>query len=172
LIQAGGYSSLAAGAAMLPLPILIAIGSPLMGRVAARIGPRWPLTVGPCLVAVGFVLALRIGDGGLYWTSVLPMVLLLSFGMAVAVAPLTTAVLEAVDRRHTGTASGLNSAVARTGGLVATALLGAVLGRQGAALVAAFHAAALVGAAGALAAGLSAFLLLRIEDRKPASRVA
>jgi predicted MFS family arabinose efflux permease len=79
----------------------------------------------------------------------------------VAVAPLTTAVLESVDRRHTGTASGLNSAVARTGGLIATALLGLVLARRGPALIAAFHDAALIGAAAALAAGLSAFLLLR-----------
>jgi EmrB/QacA subfamily drug resistance transporter len=161
LIQAAGYSAMAAGAAMLPLPILIAAGSPLMGRLAARIGPRWPLTLGPALVAVGFVAALRIGASQPYWTSVLPMVLLLSFGMAVAVAPLTTAVLESVDRSHTGTASGLNSAVARTGGLIATALLGLVLARRGPALIAAFHGAALIGAAAALAAGLSAFLLLR-----------
>jgi predicted MFS family arabinose efflux permease len=160
LIQAGGYSSLEAGAAMLPLPVLIAAGSPLMGKLAARIGPRWPLTVGPMLVAAGFVLGLRIGANQPYWTSVLPVMLLLSLGMAVAVAPLTTAVLEAVDRRHTGTASGLNSAVARTGGLVATALLGIVLGREGTALIAGFHVAALVGAAAALAAGLCAFLLL------------
>jgi EmrB/QacA subfamily drug resistance transporter len=161
LIQAGGYSSLQAGAAMLPLPILIAAGSPLMGKLAARIGPRRPLTFGPMLVAAGFVLAVRIGAGQPYWTSVLPVMLLLSLGMAVAVAPLTTAVLEAVDRRHTGTASGLNSAVARTGGLVATALLGLVLGREGPALIAGFHAAALAGAVTALAAGLCAFLLLR-----------
>lgn len=161
LIQAASYSSLEAGAAMLPLPVLIAAASPLMGKLAARIGPRWPLTLGPMLVAGGFLLAVRIGGGQSYWTGVLPTVLLLSLGMAVAVAPLTTAVLEAVDARHTGTASGLNSAVARTGGLVATALLGLVLGLQGEALVAGFHAAALVGAVTALAAGLSAFLLLR-----------
>lgn len=171
LIQAGGYSAMEAGAAMLPLPILIAAGSPLMGKLAARIGPRWPLTLGPVLVAAGFVLSVRIGGpqdhGQPYWTSVLPMVLLLSLGMAVAVAPLTTAVLEAVDRRHTGTASGLNSAVARTGGLVATALLGIVLGRQGAALIAGFHGAALVGAVAAVAAGLSAFLLLSNGKPRP-----
>lgn len=167
LIQAGGYSAMEAGAAMLPLPILIAAGSPLMGKLAARIGPRWPLTLGPVLVAAGFVLAVRIGAEQPYWTSVLPMVLLLSLGMAVAVAPLTTAVLEAVDRRHTGTASGLNSAVARTGGLVATALLGLVLGRQGPALIAGFHGAALVGAVTAVAAGLSAFLLLSNGKARP-----
>jgi EmrB/QacA subfamily drug resistance transporter len=173
LIAAAGYSALEAGAALLPLPILIALGSPLMGRLAERLGPRLPLTVGPLLVAGGFLLALRIGGEGGYFTSVLPTVLLLSLGMAVAVAPLTTAVLASVDGRHTGTASGLNSAVARAGGLIATALLGAVLGRQGAALVAAFHAAAIAGAALAAAAALSAFLLLREGSsprRKPGSR--
>jgi len=161
LIQAAGYSALEAGAALLPLPILIAFGSPLMGKLAARLGPRLPLTIGPLLVGAGFLLALRINGAESYFASVLPMVLLLSLGMAVAVAPLTTAVLASVDRRHTGTASGLNSAVARTGGLVATALLGAVIGQSGAALVASFHAAALVCAAVAAAAALSAFLLLR-----------
>ena len=49
--------------------------------------------------------------------------------------PLTTAVLASVEESHVGTASGLNSAVARTGGLIATALLGLVLGRAGASLV-------------------------------------
>lgn len=159
LIQAGGYSAVAAGAALLPLPILIALASPLMGRMAARLGPRLPLTVGPLLVAGGFLLALRIERGD-YWSEVFPTVLALSLGMAIAVAPLTTAVLAAVDSRHTGTGSGFNSAVARTGGLIATALLGVALSQSGAALVAGFHetaiACALVSAAGALAA----FLLL------------
>jgi predicted MFS family arabinose efflux permease len=160
LILAADYSAMMAGAALLPLPILIALGSPVMGRLAARIGPRLPLTVGPLLVAGGFLLGIRIGAGADYVFQVLPMVLLLSLGMAVAVAPLTTAVLASVDRRHTGTASGLNSAVARTGGLLATALIGAVIGRQGAALVAGFHEAMIAGAALAAAASLSAFLML------------
>jgi hypothetical protein len=86
--------------------------------------------------------------------------LLLSAGMAMAVAPLTTAVLGSVDARHTGTASGLNSAVARTGGLVATALLGAALSQSGAGLLAGFDSALLIGAAAAGAAGLTALLTL------------
>jgi EmrB/QacA subfamily drug resistance transporter len=160
LIEAG-YSSLHAGAAMLPLPILIAAFSPWMGRIASRIGPRLPLTAGPAIVAVGFLLALRIRDPDDYWGSILPMVLILSIGMAVAVAPLTTAVLASVDRRHTGTASGLNSAVARTGGLIATALLGAVLARRGPALITGFHFAAIAAAAASLAAAFCAFVTLR-----------
>jgi EmrB/QacA subfamily drug resistance transporter len=160
LIEAGGYSAVQAGAALLPLPVIIAFGSPLMGKVAARFGPRWPLTFGPLLVAGGFVLTLLIGEDTSYWTSVLPAILAISAGMAIAVAPLTTAVLSAVDDAHVGTASGLNSAVARGGGLIATALLGIVLSRQGAALIAAFHGAALAFAALALVSSLTALLTL------------
>lgn len=168
LIEAGGYGALAAGAALLPLPIVIAAGSPLMGRLAARIGPRWPLTIGPLIVAGGFLLALRVEAGSAYWTSVLPFLLAISAGMAVAVAPLTTAVLSAVDAGHTGTASGLNSAVSRTGGLIVTAALGAVLARQGEALIEGFHGAMLVGAGLAAASALCAFLTL--GEIKPSKR--
>lgn len=161
LIEAGGYAALSAGAALLPLPIVIALGSPLMGKAAARFGPRWPLTIGPLLVAAGFALALRIGGDGGYWTTILPSILMVSAGMAVAVAPLTTAVLSSVDDHHVGTASGLNSAVARGGGLITTALLGIVLSRRGAALVGGFHGAALAGAALALVSSLTAFATLK-----------
>jgi hypothetical protein len=95
-----------------------------------------------------------------YWTTTLPAMLVISLGMAAAVAPLTTAVLTSVDASHTGSASGLNSALARTGGLIATALLGGVLAERGAALFSGFHAAALVGAAAAAAAGLFALLFV------------
>ena len=160
LIEAGGYSAVRAGAALLPLPVIIAFGSPLMGKVAARFGPRWPLTLGPLLVAGGFVLTLLIGEDSSYWTSVLPAIFAISAGMAIAVAPLTTAVLSSVDDAHVGTASGLNSAVARAGGLIATALLGIVLSKQGAALIAGFHGAAIAFAALALVSSLTALLTL------------
>jgi EmrB/QacA subfamily drug resistance transporter len=160
LIQAGGYAATRAGLAVLPFPIVIAAGSPLMGKLAARIGPRWPLTIGPLLVAGGFVLGLRIDQAASYWTGVLPSILTVSLGMAIAVAPLTTAVLSAVDDHHVGTASGLNSAVSRAGGLIVVALAGIVLSRTGAALIAGLHQAALAGAGLALIASLTAFATL------------
>ena len=80
--------------------------------------------------------------------------------MAGVAAPLTTAVLASVDARHTGSASGVNSAFARLGGLIATALLGSIFSARGAALFAAFHVAAVACAAAALAAGITAFVLL------------
>ena len=103
--------------------------------------------IGPMIVAAGFLLTLRIGSGDSYWLGVLPAMVVIAVGMAGAVAPLTTAVLMSVDSHHVGAASGLNSAVARTGGLVATALIGAVMSVAGPALVSAFGVAALVGAA-------------------------
>ncbi|MDB5655745.1 MAG: Drug resistance transporter EmrB/QacA subfamily [Tardiphaga sp.] len=160
LIEAGGYSATQAGAALLPLPLVIALTSPLAGAFAARTGPRLPLTLGPIVVALGFLLALRIGDGADYVTDVLPAMVVIALGMAGAVAPLTTAVLMSVDARHVGSASGFNSAVARTGGLVATALIGAVMAANGPALAAAFGVAAVVGAALCLASALSAWWLI------------
>jgi EmrB/QacA subfamily drug resistance transporter len=159
LIVAHGYSAAQAGAALLPLPLIIAAASPLIGSFAAGIGPRRPLMLGPVVVAIGFLLALRIAPGHSFWTDVLPAMVVIALGMACAVAPLTTAVLMSVDAQHTGSASGLNSAVARTGGLVATALLGSVLAATGPALTTAFDLAMAVGAAICIAASASALLI-------------
>jgi EmrB/QacA subfamily drug resistance transporter len=156
LIEYDHYSASAAGAALLPLPVVIALASSSMGRLAGKLGPRLPLTAGPLIVAAGFMLAMRIG-GGSYWTTTLPAMLVIAIGMAVAVAPLTTAVLSSVDAGHSGVASGFNSAVARAGGLFTTALLGAVLGAQGAALLDAFHVAALACAVTAVASAGCAY---------------
>jgi EmrB/QacA subfamily drug resistance transporter len=160
LIEAAGYTATQAGAALLPLPLVISLTSPLAGSLAARTGPRIMLTLGPVIVAMGFLLALRIGPDTSYWTSVFPAMVVIAIGMAGAVAPLTTAVLMSVDARHTGSASGFNSAVARTGGLVVTALIGSVMAAKGPALISAFAAATVAGAVLCVAAALSAFLLI------------
>lgn len=161
LIQGMGYSGTAAGAALLPLPILLASTSRAMGGLAGRWGSRLPLTIGPMIVACGFLLLLRMDPAAGYWSGVLPAMVVISIGMAGAVAPLTTAVLTSVDARHTGSASGLNSAVARIGGLIATALLGGVFGAKGAQLFSAFHGAAVACAVASFAAGTAAFTLVR-----------
>jgi EmrB/QacA subfamily drug resistance transporter len=171
LIRAEGYSAIQAGAAMLPVPILIGLGSRLMGRIAALIGGRLPLGGGALIVAVGLTLYLRVGMAGAsYWREVLPATLVVALGMAVCVAPLTTTVMNAVDPDHIGAASGFNSAVARMGGLIATALLGFVFAEQDsrATLVASTHVAALAGAGLAALAGASAFLLIRNPPSKEA----
>jgi MFS family permease len=159
LITVVGYSATAAGAVLLPFPFIMTVLSPVMGDVAGRIGARWPLIVGASLVALGSLLSLLAARGGPYWTTVLPSVCLMALGMACAAAPLTNAILSAVDPRHTGAASGLNSAVAQLGGVVAIALIGGVLGARGPAFVAAFDAAALAGALTALAAAAAIAIL-------------
>ncbi|HEX4737198.1 MAG TPA: MFS transporter [Allosphingosinicella sp.] len=166
LIQAGGYSAAKAGAALLPLPAVIAFGSRAMGALAARIGPRWPLTIGPLIVAAGFLLGTRIDPTASYWTTVLPPLLLVAMGMAGAVAPLTTAVMASTDAHHVGAANGFNSALARTGGLLATALLGGLLARHGAAVAGPFAGVSLAGAILAAGAGLAILLLYRSPDAR------
>jgi EmrB/QacA subfamily drug resistance transporter len=163
LIQAAGYSATGAGAALLPLPLILTLTSPMAGALAARIGTRLPLSIGPLVVAAGFLIALRIDSSASYGTQVLPMIVVIALGMSAAVAPLTTAVLTSVDPAHVGSASGLNSAVARTGGLVATALLGSVLAATGDRLLGAYHVAMGIGALICAAASLCAYVLL---DRK------
>ena len=159
LIQAGNYTATQAGAALLPLPLIIAIASPAAGALAARIGPRSLLVMGPILVAAGFLLMLRVGSSTSYWLCAFPAITVIAVGMAGAVAPLTTAVLMSVDSHHTGAASGLNSAVARTGGLVATALIGPVIASSGAALISSFEVAAMIGAVISVLAAASAVLI-------------
>ena len=157
LIEAGGYSPVAAGLSLLPLSILIGAASPIMGKFAERIGPRLQLTAGPVIVGAGLLLATRIAQDQHYWTHVFPAILVMSAGMALAVAPLTSTVLASVDRQHTGMASGLNSALSRLGGLVVVALLGAVLAASGDALLRPFAIALVAMAFVAALGGAAAY---------------
>jgi EmrB/QacA subfamily drug resistance transporter len=165
LIGVGRDSATAAGAALLPFPLLMAVASPSLGALAGRIGPRVPLAAGSLIVAVGLVLSLRIGPRVDFWADVLPAIVVIAIGMSGVAAPLTTAILSSVDSRHTGSASGLNSAVARAGGLVATALLGGVLAARGPALTAGVHLAMIACACVCLAAAALAVVLIRGEPQ-------
>jgi EmrB/QacA subfamily drug resistance transporter len=160
LIRGAGYSGTAAGAALLPFPVVLALVSRTMGALAGRIGTRRPLIAGPLLVAVGFVLLLRLAADSGYWNVIVPAVLVLALGMGASAAPLTTAVLSSVDTQHEGAASGFNSAVSRTGGLVTMALIGFVFAAHGDALYAAFHIAMLAFAVASLGAAAAAWLWL------------
>jgi EmrB/QacA subfamily drug resistance transporter len=163
LISIAHYPASAAGAALLPMPILVGLGSRGIGRWAETTGPRLPLTVGALLVATGFALALRIAPGHFgYWTDVFPVALTIAAGMTLSVAPLTATVMSAVDPSHAGSASGVNDAAAYVASLMSTALLGFVIKQTGSldAFVTRFHEAAVVGVALAVAAALSALLLI------------
>jgi EmrB/QacA subfamily drug resistance transporter len=126
-----GLSPLQAGAAMLPVTALMLTLSSRTGALAARIGPRRPMTFGPLLMAGGLLLMLRIGAGGSYLLNVLPAIIVFGLGLTLTVAPLTAAVLAAAEDRHAGVASGVNNAVARTAGLLSVAVLPLVMGLSG-----------------------------------------
>ncbi|MGI8633070.1 MAG: MFS transporter [Solirubrobacterales bacterium] len=125
------YSALQAGAASLPITVIMLLLSERAGELAERIGPRWPLTVGPLLIAGGMVLLGQIDPGASYATGVLPGLVVFGLGLAATVAPVTSTALAAADQRHTGVASGINNAVARTAGLIAVAVLPWIAGLSG-----------------------------------------
>ncbi len=123
LIQVQHYSPTAAGLAFLPFVLLLFVLSPWAGGLVRSVGPKLPLVVGPLLAGAGFVGFALLSIGGSYWTTFFPFTVLLGLGMAITVAPLTTTVMGSVDEDHVGVASGVNNAVARTGGLIAIAVL-------------------------------------------------
>jgi EmrB/QacA subfamily drug resistance transporter len=127
-----GYSPLASGVALVPITVVLLLLSARAGRLAARIGPRLPMTLGPLLVAAGFALFTRIGPGAGYLVDILPASLVYGFGLTLTVAPLTATVLAAAPAEHAGIASAVNNDVARTAGLLAVAVLPVAAGISGA----------------------------------------
>lgn len=157
-----GYSPTAAGIAGLPITIIMLLTSSLSGRIAQKIGPRLQLVVGPLVIAAGMLLMMRIEPGASYLTEVLPAVVIFGLGLTTVVAPVTATVLAAAEDRHAGVASGVNNAIARTGGLLAVAVLPAVAGLNGeayadpAALTSAWQTSLMICAVLAAAGGLVA----------------
>jgi EmrB/QacA subfamily drug resistance transporter len=127
LQQVVGYSPLEAGLATTPISILMFFLSPRFGRMASGTGPRVPMTAGPIVGGIGLLLMMKIDPGGSYLTDVLPGLLVFGIGLSATVAPLTATVLDSVDEHRVGIASGVNNGVSRVAGLLAIAVLGAVI---------------------------------------------
>jgi predicted MFS family arabinose efflux permease len=127
LQQGAGLSATAAGLATLPIIALMIVGSSRVGALAGRIGPRLFMTLGPLIMAVGAFLLLLLSDDFNYWTQALPGILVFGTGLMLTVAPLTSAVLGAIEPARAGVASAVNNAVSRIAGLVTIALLGTLV---------------------------------------------
>ena len=173
LQDVSGYSPLEAGMALLPLTVIMLLLSARSAALAAKIGPRLQMTAGPLLIGAGMALFTRVHGDGDYVTQVLPAVLVLGFGLATNVAPLTATALSAAPAEHSGVASAVNNDVARTASLVAVAILPALAGITGdvylhpAALTSGFHTAVLIAAAAAAAGGLLAAATIRNPKPPP-----
>jgi EmrB/QacA subfamily drug resistance transporter len=126
-----GYSALAAGASLIPITVLMLGFSARSGALAQRVGPRLQMTVGPVVVGAGAALLTLARPGRSYWTGVFPGALVVAIGLTLTVAPLTAAVLGAIEDRHAGVGSAINNAVARIAGLLMIAVLPAIAGLSG-----------------------------------------
>jgi EmrB/QacA subfamily drug resistance transporter len=173
-----GFSPIAAGAALLPVIIIMFFLSARGGALGQRIGPRIPMTVGPIVAAIGVLLLSRIGPDATFVADVLPGTIALGLGLAITVAPLTATVLGAVDVRHAGIASGVNNAVARAAGLLAVAAIPLIAGitaqvYEDPVLLGQAASRAIVFCALLLAVGgLLSWLTVRTPARMPRSPVA
>ncbi len=167
-----GYSPLASGVALLPITVVMLLLSARAGRLAQRIGPRLPMTVGPLAAAAGLALLARVGPGATYAGDVLPAVVVFALGLSLTVAPLTSTVLAAASAEHAGVASAVNNDVARAAGLFAVAVLPAAAGLSGAGALepaefsAGFRMAVLLAAGLCALGGLLAFATIR-DVRRP-----
>ena len=128
LQQVAGLGATAAGFALLPSTLILLLLSARVGALSGRFGPRWFMTAGPLLCAAGFVMLLGVGLPLDYFGQVFPGMVVFGIGLAVTVAPLTAAILGAVDPEEAGIGSAVNNAVARIAGLVTIAFAGLITG--------------------------------------------
>lgn len=159
LQQAAGFSATLAGLATLPPTIMLVLLGSWFGGLSTRFGPRIFMTLGPLIVAVGYLLTLAVQDPLVYWVQFLPGILVVGLGMAMTVAPLTAAILGAVDPARAGIGSAVNNAVARIAGLVAIASIGVIVGTQ--LDVDGYHRAAIATAAFLAIGGVVSWLGIR-----------
>jgi EmrB/QacA subfamily drug resistance transporter len=127
LQQVAGYSPIEAGLATTPVSLILFFLSPRWGKLASGTGPRLPMCAGPIVGGLGLIMLLRVGSDPSYLADVLPAIVVFGLGLSATVAPLTATVLDSVEERHVGIASGVNNGVARVAGLLAIAVLGAVI---------------------------------------------
>ncbi|MFB8188063.1 MFS transporter [Microbacterium sp. NPDC055988] len=166
LQQGAGLSATAAGLASLPMTILMILVSSRAGQWAGRWGPRIFMTIGPLIMAVGALMLLLVAADFDYWWQVLPAMIVMGLGLSLTVAPLTAAILGAIDENHSGIASAVNNAVSRVAGLLVVAMLSTIVG--GTLDLDGFHSAAWVTAALLVVGGVVSWVGIRRNPAEPA----
>ena len=159
LQQGAGLPATLAGLASLPTTILLILFSSRVGALSGKWGPRFFMTVGPLTMGAGALLLLTVGADFSYWWQVLPSMVVMGVGLALTVAPLTSAILGAIDSERSGIASAVNNAVARVAGLITIALLATIVG--GTLDLDGFHRAAIVTTALMMAGAVTSFFGIR-----------
>lgn len=162
--QVEGYSALKAGLSMLPVTLLMFFLSSRVGKLSGRLGPRSFMTLGPLIGALGFLLILMTKQNMNYWTQLFPGVTIFGLGLSITVAPLTSAILGAIDAKKAGVASAVNNAVARIAGLIGIACVGLFLGSS--VTLAGFHRGLIVIAALLTIGGLISFVGIRNQPKE------
>ena len=127
LPQTAGYTPIQAGLATTPVSVILFVLSPRFGKIATSIGPRLPMSIGPIVGGIGLLLMMRVGSDPNYVTEVLPAIVVFGLGLSATVAPLTATALNSVPEHQVGIASGINNGVSRVAGLLAIAILGALI---------------------------------------------
>ena len=163
LQEGAGLPATLAGLASLPMTILMILFSSRVGALSGKWGPRFFMTVGPITMGIGALLLLTTTTEFSYWWQILPSMIVMGAGLALTVAPLTSAILGAIEPERSGIASAVNNAVARVAGLIAVALLATIVG--GSLDLDGFHRAAIVTAALMIAGGVTSFLGIRNPQR-------
>lgn len=127
LQQVGHYTAFMAGLALLPVTIIMFLLSSRFGALSGTFGPRIFMGLGPLIAAGGFLSMLAIDKQVHYWT-ILPGILLFGLGLAITVAPLTSAILGSINHKQAGIGSAVNNAVSRIAGLITVAMIGVITG--------------------------------------------
>ena len=163
--EVGGYPATLAGLVSLPSGVLLILLSPRFGALSARFGPRVFMTVGPLVVGAGYLFLLVVDTTVSYWPQVFPGVMLMGLGTAITVAPLTSAVLGAVEQSRAGIGSAINNAVARIAGLVTVACTGLIVGER--LDLDGFHRAMIASAVLVVIGAVVAFIGIRTTSAQP-----
>ena len=171
-----GYSAVQAGAAFLPMTLLIILVAPIAGKTSDRFGSRWLMTIGMVLLGIQLLYFSQLSATSSFW-NLLPGFILGGFGMAMAMTPTAAAATRAVPVQKAGVGSAVLNAMRQVGGSIGIALMGAIVadqvtkrpGVEG--FMAGFERALIVAAVFAFVGSIVAFALVRQETEQAAAPV-